>query len=94
MLPPSVWMLSTTSGVKFQNIMAETGDQSLEAVADADDISHPVTVMEFHDERSDDIIDSRTETAAGDDGRLRLRRIEKEFLPRSRNFQGEGHYIR
>ena len=54
--------------------------KSLIAVANAPDLRHAVVEVQFDIDRTDDVVQSRTETAAGDDRRFRSARVEEDVL--------------
>jgi len=59
------------------------------SVPDADDVRHPVLMMELHDQGMDHVVQAGAQAAAGDDGRHRVFRREENPLPGTRPLQGD-----
>ena len=59
------------------------GDEPLIPVAESEDLPDPVVVAEFQDQGPDHVVEAGTQPAAGDDARLRLRRIEVDPAARA-----------
>ena len=51
--------------------------ESAVTAAKAGDLGHAITVVQFEDKRTDDVVESRTQTATGDDARARLFCVEE-----------------
>ena len=89
-VPPMSRMSATVSGVEFHDVMTVFGDESLQAVADAVDVAHPVVIVELQDNRPDDVVEPRAQTAAGHQRAAQLARVEVDFVPGAGHFQGRG----
>ncbi len=63
--------------------MTVLGDEPLVPVAEAVDVRDAVVVMQLHHNGPDDVVDSRTQPAAGDDPRARLGGVEVDLCTRS-----------
>ena len=74
--------------------MAAGGNESLQAVADAQHGGCAVAVAGLHDNGADDVVDAGAESSAGDDGAFDLARIVVQPFPRPRSFQEHGGTIR
>src|SRR4030042_1663159 len=79
---------------KLNDRMTVFRDQSLKPVFYPVDIPDSIPVIKLHDQRPDDVVDTRAESATGDDGRLGLRRIEEDLLPWPGPLDGKGHTVR
>ena len=62
--------------------------QSFVTIANSENISHPVSVPEFHNDPANDVIETGAQAAAGDDRGSRLRGIKIEPLPRASDLEG------
>ena len=58
-------------------------EKTLVAVLDAADTTHAVAVPETTDNRPDDVVQTRTDTAAGTNGGMDMARVEVDLLPRT-----------
>jgi hypothetical protein len=67
--------------------------QALVSHAEAEDLRYSVSIMQLAKQRSDDVVQARTQTAASNDARARPLRIKKQVFPRARRFD-EGSSIR
>jgi len=69
--------------------MSEGGDKPLKTIFYSHNVLDGVTMIEFHDDRTDNIVYSRAETAAGNDGRLGFGRIEVDHPAGAGDFDGQ-----
>ena len=74
--------------VQLDRDVAVAGGEPLVAVAEAEDVAHPVVVVEAEHDRADDVVEPRAEAAAGDDAALELGRVEVDLRARPGLLEG------
>ena len=67
--------------------MVVLGDEAFQPIAHADDRAYAVAVEGLQHDGADDVVESRAEPAAGDDGRLGLAGVEIYLLTRAGKLQ-------
>jgi hypothetical protein len=68
--------------------MAVFGDEPLEAVTNAKNVADTVSIVKLQHDRSDDVVETRTKTAASHHRALELAGIEIDFFPGAGNLDG------
>ena len=74
-------------GSKRDRFGAAPRIKPLIATNESEDLAYAITVMKFQNERTDDVIQSGAQAAAGDDACTRVLRIEEKALARAGNFE-------
>ncbi len=69
-------------GRDFHRLDTARRIESAVSAAKTEHFAHAVTIVQLEKERSDDVVQPRTQTAAGHDACARLLRIEEELRPR------------
>src|SRR3982750_4827557 len=80
-------MWSTNDGVIFTGSTPHPESSPGVSTAEPQHFDNTVAVMQFVKQRSDDVVQARTQTTTRDDRGARLFRIEKQLRPRPRQLE-------
>ncbi len=81
-------MRATDVGRQRDRLVPEPGDQPLVPVTEAEDALHAVLLGQFQHQPAHDVVQPRTQPAAGDDARPQRARIEEDLVARPRQLEG------
>jgi hypothetical protein len=84
MLPPSVWIFLTASGVSSETGMSVVLDQALVATADSIDLLDAISAVCLHCEAAYDVVNTRAQTSTGYDRTGSFGRVKENTSARTR----------